>query len=315
MTTTDWNWFFSSLAQSAAAIVGIFGAFIVTKILANQQAFDGTSRRIKDTIATGEKIRDAASRLSFSWYHRHDTADELSDLDELLEKSPSLSAEALYDSIHLSPYIAKSDALAIITKHMTQRQQRLKREHEEASRLLAKTGIQGLSGSYSSSFNTPLLAGAVNVHLRPQLNTQREKIDALYTEAKHHTRVSAELHAQASLNPESSRVITVSLALILTLFFVGVAYPLSFMPLPLDWKASVSLSAATDFLFSLRGALIGAVTLLFSFMIAMFLAMNVKLRYSQALMEDLKKCTDLDFYSTYFGNRERNAQQREAVEA
>jgi hypothetical protein len=39
MPTTDWNWFFSSVAQFAAAIVGIFGAFIVTKTLANQSAF------------------------------------------------------------------------------------------------------------------------------------------------------------------------------------------------------------------------------------------------------------------------------------
>ena len=29
----DWNWFFSSFAQSSAAIVGIFGAFLITKIL------------------------------------------------------------------------------------------------------------------------------------------------------------------------------------------------------------------------------------------------------------------------------------------
>jgi len=36
----DWNWFFSSLSQSSAAIVGIFGAFIITKILSNNSNFD-----------------------------------------------------------------------------------------------------------------------------------------------------------------------------------------------------------------------------------------------------------------------------------
>ncbi|MCH7733340.1 MAG: hypothetical protein IIB44_12675 [Candidatus Marinimicrobia bacterium] len=37
---TDWNWFFSALAQSAAAIVGIFAAFIITKIVNNQSTLN-----------------------------------------------------------------------------------------------------------------------------------------------------------------------------------------------------------------------------------------------------------------------------------
>jgi len=32
----DWNWYFAALSQSAAAIGGIFGAFIITKVLTNQ---------------------------------------------------------------------------------------------------------------------------------------------------------------------------------------------------------------------------------------------------------------------------------------
>ncbi len=67
MPTTDWNWFFSSVAQSAAAIVGIFGAFIVTKILANQTAYAEKSRRIQELITLGEKLVDATNRLSFEW--------------------------------------------------------------------------------------------------------------------------------------------------------------------------------------------------------------------------------------------------------
>ena len=36
----DWNWFFSSVAQSAAAIVGILAAFIITKILNSQTEYN-----------------------------------------------------------------------------------------------------------------------------------------------------------------------------------------------------------------------------------------------------------------------------------
>lgn len=35
----DWNWFFSAIAQSSAAITGIFSAFIISKIINNQSSF------------------------------------------------------------------------------------------------------------------------------------------------------------------------------------------------------------------------------------------------------------------------------------
>ena len=54
----DWNWFFSAIAQSTAAITGIFSAFIITKIINNQSNFlknnnlftfyENEAKRIKD---------------------------------------------------------------------------------------------------------------------------------------------------------------------------------------------------------------------------------------------------------------------------
>jgi len=35
----DWNWFFSAVAQSMAAIVGLIGAFVTTKILSKESLF------------------------------------------------------------------------------------------------------------------------------------------------------------------------------------------------------------------------------------------------------------------------------------
>lgn len=39
MVALDWNWFFSSVAQSAAAMVGVIAAFLIAKVLSNQAAF------------------------------------------------------------------------------------------------------------------------------------------------------------------------------------------------------------------------------------------------------------------------------------
>ena len=44
----DWNWFFSSLAQSTAAIVGLIGAFVFTKMVNSEGASEAATFRLND---------------------------------------------------------------------------------------------------------------------------------------------------------------------------------------------------------------------------------------------------------------------------
>jgi hypothetical protein len=307
METTDWNWFFSSLAQSAAAIVGIFGAFIVTKILANQGAFAEKSRRIQELIAAGQKIADAASRLSFEWYHRYTSLDELDDLEDLLEKDSTLGPETLYQSLAFSPYLPRADVLTIIARAKANREQHLAREKEEARRASEQAGP---FAAFRHSMSSKVFQQLDRSHLRPKLQREREGIDALYTEARHHVRLVSDFYTVVATNPESSRTITWSLTLILTLFFVGVIYSLSFMPLPINWKPALSLSEVPNFLLSLRGALLAAVSLIFSAMLAMFFVMNLRLRYDPVLLEQLAGFRKIGAYSSFFEHRETNATLR-----
>lgn len=313
MPTTDWNWFFSSVAQSAAAIVGIFGAFIVTKILANQSAYAEKSRRMQELITLGEKLVDATSRLAFEWYHKHDTASEIEDLEKLLEKDETEEPESLYEKLRFSPYIAKADALQTISRVKSYREERLQREREESRRQMEQARRLGIG----SAFARPARISGLNssLHLQPQLTKEREEIDGMYTEVKHHARVVSDFHSLVVSHPESSALITASLVLILTLFFTGVIYPLSFMPLPTDWKPSLSFSEVPNFIFSLRSALLAVVSILFSTMLAMFFVLNIRMRYPQALLEQLEQYKHLSKYSKYFANRADNVAQRSAARA
>ncbi len=316
MPTTDWNWFFSSVAQSAAAIVGIFGAFIVTKILANQTAFAEKSLRIQELVTLGQKLAEAAGRLSFDWYHRNDSADELERLEKLLEEDDSQTPEALYEKLRFSPYIPRADAIATIARAKSLREDRVEREREETLRQLERARSQGFS-AIARHMDSGLLRGisSPRLHMRPQLEKEREEIDGLYTEARHHARLVSDFHAIVSPNPESSPVITASLALILALFFAGVIYPLSFMPLPTDWKPALSFAAIPSFFFSLRGALLMVVSLLFTTMLAIFFVMNIRLRYPAEKLERLEHFKHLSAYSKYFSNREKNAAHHAAIES
>jgi len=316
MPTTDWNWFFSSVAQSAAAIVGIFGAFIVTKILANQSAYAEKIRRMQELITLGEKLVDATSRLHFEWYHKHDSAGEIEDLEKLLEKDETEEPESLYEKLRFSPYIAKADALQTISRVKSYREERLQREREESRRQMEQARNLGLGSAFAMPGRHNLLSGLnSSLHLQPQLTKEREEIDGMYTEVKHHARVVSDFHSLVVSHPESSALITASLVLILTLFFTGVIYPLSFMPLPTDWKPLLSFSEIPNFIFSLRGSLLTVVSILFSTMLAMFFVLNIRMRYPQALLEQLEQYKHLSKYSKYFAHRADNVGQRSAARA
>ena len=305
MPTTDWNWFFSSVAQSAAAIVGIFGAFIVTKILANQSAFSEKSRRMHELITSGEKLVDATSRLSIDWYHNHHSAREIEKLEKLLDEDGYDEPESLYEKLNFSPYIAKADAIQTIADAKSYREDRLRHELEESKRKMQK------AGRFDLDFARPMISGlSTSMHMQPQLTKERDDIDTMYTEVKHHTRVVSDFHALVATHPESSRLITASLILILTLFFAGVIYPLSFMPLPTGWKPSLSFSEIPSFLFSLRGVLLTIVSILFTAMLTMFFFLNIQMRYPKTLIEQLEQYKDLTKYSQYFANREENVALR-----
>lgn len=316
MLTTDWNWFFSSVAQSAAAIVGIFGAFIVTKILANQSVYAEKNRRMQELITLGEKLVDATSRLTFEWYHKHDSASEIEDLEKLLEKDETEAPESLYEKLRFSPYIARADAIQTISRVKSNREERLQREREESRRQMEQARTMGIGSAFAIPARSNLMSGLnSSLHLQPQLTKEREEIDEMYTEVKHHTRVVSDFHALVVSHPESSALITASLVLILTLFFAGVIYPLSFMPLPVNWKPSLSFSEIPNFIFSLRGALLTVVSILFSAMLAMFFVLNIRMRYPQALLDQLEQFKHLSKYSKYFANRADNVAQHSAARA
>lgn len=98
----DWNWFFSSLSQSAAAIVGIFGAFVITKILGNQSTFAQKLNACREVITNNQSIVDNASDLAIEWYNKRTIENELEDLSRLLEEDHSYEPEYYYDELQFS---------------------------------------------------------------------------------------------------------------------------------------------------------------------------------------------------------------------
>lgn len=99
----DWNWFFSSLAQSVAALVGIFAAFIITKIINNQGEFQRKNARMKELLSVSAKFRDALSDRSFDWFNERRLEYALERLESTAGDEEFKNPKEYYEEFNFPP--------------------------------------------------------------------------------------------------------------------------------------------------------------------------------------------------------------------
>lgn len=114
---SDWNVFYSSLAQSTAAFVGLLGAFIITKIINNEQQFNENKILIEDCIVTANNLIMRLKDRYFNWYNtriREKAFEKMEDNSyddkNILYKSP----EIIYNEYKFSEFDQKSEVLVAI---------------------------------------------------------------------------------------------------------------------------------------------------------------------------------------------------------
>jgi hypothetical protein len=325
--TTDWNWFFSSLAQSAAAIVGIFGAFIITKILNNQSAFAASRTQIQELILDGQKIADDAGGRYFEWYNARSIDRAKDRIEDHLDENPTAVTEALLKKAQFSPYISRDASLQVISGLISKRDEKARQEQEEVERLSKarakianmgdgplgnflgnKIGSAGMVGlvSNTSIVDTKLPRGVFSARIQEQMLEERDQIDIILRQARHHVRTVSRFLSGVETNPESSGVISCSLVMIAVLFIAGVIYPLSFLPMPVPGRPILSVEGFWHAALSLRGVLLLVVSVLFLAVLAMFFVMNYRMKYSRDEVQGLRDFCSLGRYSSYFAIYEDN---------
>ena len=314
----DWNWFFSSLSQSSAAIVGIFGAFIITKVLSNQAVFDVKLERGKSLQATADKLVASAHNLAFSWYVKHQFEDEMESVAELLEKDEEVSPDDIYATLNFPSFMRRSEVIEKLTafkkaralakerqRAIDEERARARAERQKTSRQLSAVfdSLNEVRRPFVPNFSPPTLG----------LDKERESIDGLEVEIRHHIRTISDYLGTVTKNPESSPAITGALSMVAALFLLGVIYPLSFMPTPTNWTPALELQGFWSRVFSLRGLLLTSVAALFLAALVMFALLNSKLKYKPELLESLQKFTTIGAYSEFYGIAEENAKEKRAA--
>lgn len=113
----DWNVFYSSIAQSTAAFVGLLGAFIITKIINNEQQFNEHKILIEDYIVAGNYLKQKLNDRYFKWYNKRTREQELEDLTDDARKNEDIlyePPESLYKKYRFSEFDNKEEILVAI---------------------------------------------------------------------------------------------------------------------------------------------------------------------------------------------------------
>lgn len=295
----DWNVFFSTISQTAGAIVGIFSAFLITKIVSNQTTYSQKQDQAADCIAKSKKLVNESSIRYFQWYGERKAEEAIEKIsDDYSETKVIQTAEYYFDIVKFSPFESRSDSLAIIQKEIAKIKE-LKRIEDE--RIMSSKNSMLSGYSYLTS-DYPKLPPIINPGLYTQLQEERDLIDELYVRIQYQANVNNNLHTDLENNTESSTLISISILAMILLFFSGVIYPLSFLPMISGSEISLSMSAFGDLLFSLKGALLVVISVIFGGLMIVFLHANYKLKYSQELKNELKNYSDPRNYSSYFKN-------------
>lgn len=301
----DWNWFFSALSQSAAAIVGIFGAFIITKILGNQSVFSQKLNACREAIVESQRILDGANDLAIDWYNNMLVKEQVAELERMLEDDYSRKPEQYYDELDFPVFLEKKKALQII-KSLVEK----KRAVIEEASIKAIPWQEGYARRFYENLNElPPIAAPVtrlNAAIQPALDKEKREIDSVLKEAKHQTRVNINHLDGIRGNPESSFQITYALTLITILFYVGVILPLTFLPASVDTPFTISFCALWGMFFTLKGLFLVVVALLFTAILIMFFWVNFRLRYPEKIVQSIEEFSRLSFYSHYFSIYEEN---------
>lgn len=287
----DWNWFFSSIAQTAAAIASIFGAFIVTRILNSQAQFAIRRASLQSAILESKRLGESDALAHVIWFVGEFDGAALNHslvrlLDQVENEADLKGPEEYYRELEFSGFSSKGELIEEIRKLIAKKKEALKKNGVE--RYLSR-GAKVVGNGYW-----------------PDRNRKTESIRRYILDVQHQIKRNQTFLAELKLNPEYSSLVTYSILSILVLFYGGVIYPLSFLPLPVNAEIVLSIGAFWDVLLSLRGALLALVAIVFSSLLIVFLVINVRLKFEKNELLELERFCSIENYNKYLANMVAN---------
>ncbi|MCS3766918.1 hypothetical protein HNP12_000966 [Aeromonas hydrophila] len=305
----DWNVFFSTISQTSGAIVGIFSAFLITKIVSNQTDFAKLKNEAIHNLIDSRTLEAELSIRDFVWYNdavrdielRRIEKDFIDSLDENLWEGDLIMAPKEYIlkydfSIFEHPNELLSAVRTKISELRSKLEQRKERDDNPSPfHSFAAHMMEG--GLYHDILNQPPYA---------LIENEKKQIEQLIIKTERQARRNTVLEIELRQGIDSINLVTNSIVAVLILFFSGVIYPLSFLPWDEGREIHLSISAFFDILFSLQGFMLSLISITFSGLMLVFLIINSRLKHSSELRSDVAHYCDISNYSPFLSNYMKN---------
>lgn len=297
----DWNWFFSALAQSAAAIVGIFAAFIVTKIINNQMSFTKKSNQLRAIPTDCERFAAQLGARYVEWYNEQTWAQTYQNIKKFVPENKSADLHTVVKQAVVSPYEEPTKIVKTI---------RLLRDNQGTIEDKVDAVLTSSRPMLEISPKDHFFESQDNLDRQNkrliEIQNERDEIDKVVLEIDHQCKQVRMFLLQIENNPERSGIVNALLLSLVLLFYAGVIYPLSFLPVPTEGGIELSISAFWDVLFSMKGVILAIVSVIFNAIILVFIFLNSRLKYDEEQIEELRRLTEPQNYSKFLKNRHDN---------
>ena len=281
----DFNWFFSSLAQSVAAIIGIFMTFIISKILSNQSEFEKNKREISNLKNNIEHLKDLIRKVNFLWLIKNKRKIALENIsaDEFPEK---LYGEA--KSYHSNEEIDDRKLLFFFREEYFSVYDKHNDVFEETKNVL--TGMKNISGGLFVERPYALI------------NEVDEKATSVEVEINKNIREISTFIEENENNPLKSILIKNIITTVIFLFLLGVIMPLMLLPV----KIGETPLIFDNNIFFIKSFLLFVISIVFLVMMSILYKINNNFNYNKEDIEYLREHCKIENYSEYFKNMVEN---------
>jgi len=287
----DWNWFFSSVAQCGAALMGIIGAFVISKLLNENERYYNLKQTYRDLFFERRSLLNRICKCLFRWYNEQTIIES----EEFWEDYNQEEHDDIQDlDKRADAYLWRVEGLFEHTSNI------------EFVKKLFRKNDNDLNEYYC------IFGPSGNLDLFKKLIAEKEKIDSTLVACTDVIAKFKVLIKDVQTNLDSFKQLNVILiTLMLGVFFI-VCYPLSFLPIPKDSYPEISYTLINVWhhVWSFQGWILFLVLLFIESIFAVFIIhlRNLKIKYKVILKHITNKHINLWGYSDIFGMKENEQQ-------
>lgn len=287
----DWNWFFSSFCQSAAALIGIIGAFVISRLLGISEKISSVISELDNLIIEFNEIILKVNSRHFYWF----TKTHIKHNDDLKEQIKNGEFENITEKEILEKIYNLDDRLYRIDEAVLE-------SYNDVYKKYKPEYIDYGNGILTKT-NYPIIDFPPK-NLWSDLENEKELIDQLQISSHILIQKFNKNYQDLISFDKSIKSLRNVIILILVAFPLTVIYPLHFMPMLPNENPEITLNIKQILtsLFTIKSALIFIFFISIEGLFYYFLSItkNLDIELKSAKEYNSKDIKDIKRYSIYF---------------